>query len=143
MVLDEDQKRVFNERFKLVTRKGVYPYNYFDTFDRFDETALPSKEAFYNELKDTPITDADYNHAQNAFSTFEMSDLGNYHDLYLVTDILLLADVFQAFRNMCLSYYRIDPAHCYTTPGLSWQAALRMTNVELELLEDVDMHQCI
>ena len=67
MVLGEDQKRVFDERFKLVTRKGVYPYNYFDTFDRFDETALPSKEAFYNELKDTPITDADYDHAQNVF----------------------------------------------------------------------------
>ena len=64
MVLDEDQKRVFDERFKLVTRKGVYPYNYFDTFDRFDETALPSKEAFYNELKDTPITDADNDHAE-------------------------------------------------------------------------------
>ena len=141
--LDDDQKRVFNERFNLITRKGVYPYSYFTDFTKFSETSLPPKSAFYNDLNNTSISDSEYERAQNVFTSFNMEFLSDYHDLYLITDILLLADVFQVFRNMCLSYYHIDPAHCYTTPGLSWQAALRMTDVELELLDDVDMHQFI
>ena len=142
-ILNDHQQSVFNNRFQLVTRKGVYPYDYIDSFDKFNATSLPSKQSFYNHLKDAPIKDSEYDHAQNVFNDFEMNTLGDYHDLYLVTDILLLADVFTVFRRMCLSYYKIDPVHCYTTPGLSWQAALRMTDITLELLDDVEMHQFI
>ena len=108
---------------------------------RFEETSLPPKEAFYNHLKEAPVKDSDYEHAQKVFAEFEMDCLAQYHHLYLLTDITFLADTFTAFRKMCLNYYSIDPAHCYTTPGLSWQAALRMTGVKLELIEDVDIHQ--
>ena len=84
-----------------------------------------------------------YEHARTVFNAFQMNTLDEYHDLYLITYILLLADVFTAFRRMCLSYYKIDPVHCYTTPGLSWQAALRMTDFTLELFDNVEMHQFI
>ena len=124
-------------------RKGVYLYEYFDGFHRFEETSLPPKSAFYSHLKNSPISDEDYEHAQETFNSFEMKSLGAYHNCYLNIDLLLLGDLLRLFRNMNLSYYRIDPAHCFTTPGLSWQAALRMTGVELELLDDVDMHQFI
>ena len=141
--LNDDQRAVFEQRFNLVRRKGVYPYEYFDTFQKFSETSLPPKSAFYSQLKNSPISDDDYKHAENTFSTFEMDSLGSFHDYYISLDILLLADLLSAFRNMSLSYYRIDPAHCFTTPGLSWQAALRMTGVELELIDNPDIHQLI
>ena len=141
--LNDHQQSVFDNRFQLVTRKGVYPYDYVDSFDKFHDTSLPCKPSFHNQLKDAPIKDSEYEHAQTVFNAFQMNTLGEYHDLYLITDILLLADVFTVFRRMCLSYYKIDPVHCYTTPGLSWQAALRMTDVTLELLDNVEMHQFI
>ena len=85
------------------------------------------------------ISDEDYQHAQNVWKKFNMTNMGEYHDLYLKTDVLLLADVFEGFRNLCEIHYELDPAHYYTTPGLAWDAMLKMTGVQLELLTDSDM----
>ena len=124
----------------LLLRKGVYRYDYMDSESTFEETSLPTKEAFYNRLRDENISDEDYLHAQLVFSTFNLRNLGEYHDLYLKSDVLLLADVFENFRSICLNYYELDPCHFYTSPGLAWQACLKMSNVELELLTDPDMY---
>ena len=108
--------------------------------EKFQNTCLPPKEAFYSSLKDEHISDADYEHAQRVFDTFQCQNLGDYHDLYLKSDVLLLADVFENFRNIYQEYYQLDPGHFYTSPGLSWLACLKMTGVELELLTDPDMY---
>ena len=128
------------QQLALLLRKGVYPYSYMDHVNKFEELQLPSKEHFFNILKQEPISDQDYTHAQNVWNTFQMQNLGEYHDLYLKTDVLLLEAVFENFRTICLTNYCLDPAHYFTSPGLSWSAALRMTAIELELLTDIDMH---
>ncbi|XP_021359655.1 uncharacterized protein LOC110454477 [Mizuhopecten yessoensis] len=125
---------------KLLLRKGIYPYEYVDTADRFSEQKLPSKEKFYSSLSRSDVSDADYAHAQSVWEKLNIRDLGQYHDLYLKTDVLLLADVFENFRHMCLDYYGLDAAHFYTSPGLAWSAALKMTGVRLELIRDPDMY---
>ena len=137
--LRDDEKVKLQTMHKLMSRKGVYPYSYFDRFERFSETELPPKKEFYNKLTDSHITDDDNNHAQHVFKSMGMKNLKDFHDFYLTTDVLLLADVFETFRDMCLRNYRLDPSHFYTAPGLSWEAALKMTNVKLELLTDPDM----
>ena len=86
------------------------------------------------------ITEEDYAHAQTVWREFGLQNLGQYHDLYVLTDVLALADVFENFRDICLNYYGLDAVHFYTSPGLAWQAALKMTGVHLELLTDIDMH---
>ena len=121
-------------------RKGVYPYEYMDTWDRFTEPKLPPKEAFYSKLSDAHISDEDYTHAQKVWETFGCLSLGDYSGLYCRTDVLLLADVFETFRKTCLRQYGLDPAHYYTSPGLSWDALLKKTGVGLELLTDYDQH---
>ena len=123
----------------LLLRKGVYPYEYMDNWERFDETSLPNKESFYSNLNMENIDDIDYRHGNNIFKIFKLNYLGEYHDLYVQRDPLLLADVFENFRNKCLEVYELDPAHLLSLPGLSWQACLKKTNVELELLTDYDM----
>ena len=120
-------------------RKGVYPYEYMDSWERFDETSLPNKKAFYSELNLEDITDKDYEHAQKVWEVFEIKNLGEYHDLYVQSDTLLLADVFENFRDKCIEIYELDPAHFLSAPGLAWQACLKKTKVELELLTDIDM----
>ena len=127
------------DKLSLVKRKGVYPYDYMDTLERLKETKLPPKEAFYSKLKNEDISDEDYAHAQKVCDVFEMKHLQDYHDLYNENDVLLLADVFENFRNICLENYKLDPAHYFTAPGLAWDAALKETKVELELLTDIDM----
>ncbi len=123
----------------LLTQKGIYPYDYMDSFERFNETQIPSKENFYNKLNNSHIPDKDYEHAQNVWKKYNIKNLGEYHDLYLKTDVLLLADVFEAFRTICHSGYGLDPAHYYTAPGLAWSAMLKMTKQDLDLITDVDM----
>ena len=120
-------------------RKGVYPYEYADTWERFSEISLPSKEDFYSNLNMEDISDIDYRHANNGFKVFKLENLGNYHDLYVQSDTLLLADAFNNFRNMCIKEYELDPAHFLSLPGLAWKACLKKTNIELELLTDYDM----
>ena len=124
----------------MLLRKGVYPYQYTDSWERFDETSLPDKKkAFYSELYLEDITDKDYTHAQKVFEEFNLKNLGDYHDLYVQSDTLLLADVFENFRNKCIEIYELDPAHFLSAPGLAWQACLKKTEVELELLTNNNM----
>ena len=120
-------------------RKGVYPYEYMDNWERFNETSLPSKESFYSNLNMEDIDGIDYRHGNNVFNKFKFNNLGDYHDLYVQSGTLLLADVFENFRHMCLKEYELDPGHFLSLPGLAWQACLKKTNVELELLTDYDM----
>ena len=126
-------------KFILLLRKGVYPYEYMDNWERFNETSLPNKESFYSSLNMENIDDIDYRHGNNVFKKFKLKNLGEYHDLYVQSDTLLLADVFENFRNMCIKVYELDPAHFLSLPGLAWQACLKETIVKLELLTDYDM----
>ncbi|XP_071054945.1 uncharacterized protein [Onthophagus taurus] len=127
------------QQFKLTTRKGVYPYDYIDNFDKFNETCLPEQEKFFSILANEGITDDDYSHALDVWNTFDCKTLGDYSDLYLKTDVLLLCDVFENFRNLTINHYGLDAAAFYTAPGLSWAASLKSTHVKLELLKDIDM----
>ena len=126
-------------KFILLLRKGVYPYEYMDNWEIFNETSLPNEESFYSNLNMENIDDIDYRHGNNVFERFKLKNLGEYHDLYVQSDTLLLADVFENFRNTCIEVYELDPAHFLSLPGLAWQARLRKTNVKLELLTDYDM----
>ena len=98
---------------ELMKRKGVYPYDYMDSFDKFNDKNLPPKEKFYSILNDEHITDKDYKHAQNVWNTFNLKSMGEYHDLYLKSDVLLLTDVFEKFRKTCLTHYKLDPCHYF------------------------------
>ena len=120
-------------------RKGVYPYEYMDTWEKFSEISLPSKEDFYGNLNMEDISDIDYRHANNVIKRFKLENLEDYHDLYVQSDTLLLADVFNNFRDMCIKEYELDLAHFLSLPGLAWQACLKKTNIELKLLTDYDM----
>ena len=126
-------------QYGLLTRKGVYPYEYINSWDRFEETQLPPMNAFYSNLNMSSISEEDYQHAQRVWKEFGIHNLGDYHDLYLRTDVVLLANMFEAFRDTCLKHYKLDPAHFYTSPGLAWCACLKRTGIELELLTDPDM----
>ncbi|XP_057313055.1 uncharacterized protein LOC130654451 [Hydractinia symbiolongicarpus] len=132
-----------DDTFKLMRRKGVYPYEYMDGWRRFKETELPPKEAFYSKLNMKGISDEEYEHAQKVWNVINPKgdevNMGDYHDLYLTTDVFLLADVFETFRGVCQNQYKLDPAHFYSAPGLAWKAALKYTDIKLELLTDVEM----
>ena len=131
------------KRLNLMSQKGVYPYDFMDSFEKFDQTELPTKDQFYSILNDQHITDDEYDHAKKVWKAFKIKTMGEYHDLYLGSDVLLLADVFESFRKTCLQYYKLDPCHYFTSPGLSWDAMLKMTNIKLELMTDIDMFQFI
>ena len=143
---EKDLKRLANiydfcngdlNKFTLLLRKGVYPYEYMDSSERFNETSLPDKEPFYSNLNMEDITDVNY--AKRVFKSLKNKILGDYHDLYALSDTLLLADVFQNFRNMCIKVYELDPAHFLSAPGFAWQASLKKTELELESITDHDM----
>ena len=136
---DLEFKDLEHFQLELLKKKGVYPYKYMDSFSKFEETELPNKKEFFNELNNTAISDYEYQHARKVWDSFKIKNLGEYHDLYLKTDVLLLADVFQNFRNKCLKDYGLDPAHYSTSPGVSWDAALKKTKVKLDLITDIDM----
>lgn len=132
-------KDASNEQIKMLERKGVFCYDYVDSWEKLDETALPSKEAFYSQLTDEKIDDKDYQFALEIWKKFNIKTLGDNADLYLCVDVCLLAIVFESFRETCRQIYKLDPANYYTAPGLSFDAMLKFTEVELELLKDVDM----
>ena len=132
-------KHVFKTNTSLLTRKGVYPYDYVSSLEKLSETQLPPKEEFYSKLNDEDITDDDYQHAIRVWNTFGCKTIRDYHNLYLKSDVLLLADVFENFRKTCLKHYKLDPAHYYTSPGLAWDACLKETGQHLQLLSDYDM----
>ena len=111
----------------LLTRKGIYPYEYMPSWDKFKKVQLPPIEAFYSNLNMSNISEDDYQHVQCVWNEFNINNLGEYHDLYLQIDVILLANVFEAFRDTCLEHYKLDPAQFYTSSGLAWKAFLRKT----------------
>ena len=132
-------KREFKQHTELITRKGVYPYDYVSNLKKFSETQLPPREEFYSKLNDEHVSEEDFYHAIRVWEVFNCKTIRDYHDLYLKSDVLLLADVFENFRKTCLKHYNLDPAHYYTSPGLAWDACLKETKQELQLLDDYDM----
>ena len=127
----------------LLTEKGVYPYDYMNSFDRFNETKLPDRNDFYSHLYEEEITDKDYARANIVWKHFDIENLGEYHDLYLMTDVYLLTDVFENFRDMCLNYYGLDPAYYITLPNYAWNAFLSMTGVRLQQIHIKEMYEMI
>ena len=147
--IDEKLKNRFKNTFKfsnndinkfiLLLRIDVCPYEYMDEWEKFNGTSLPEKEEFCSNLNMTDVTDAAYMHAQRIYKDFEIKNLGEYHDLYLRNYTLLLADVFENFREMCLKIHHLDPTKFLSALRLAWQVALEETEVKLELLTDIDM----
>ena len=116
-------------QYELLTRKGIYPYEYMSSWDCFEEMQLPPIEAFYSKLSMSSISSDDYQHAQRVWKEFRIHNLGDYQDLYLRTDVVLLRNVYEAFRETCLEHYKLDPAHFYTSPGLAWKVCLKHTGI--------------
>ena len=113
----------------LLLRKGVYLCEYMDVWEKFNKTSLPEKEYFYSHLNMEDITDVDYAHVKRVCKDFEIKSLGEYYEWYVQSDTLLLADVIENFRNMCINIYKLDPAKFLSAPGLAWQAALKRLKV--------------
>ena len=124
---------------EILKQKGFYPYEYMDSEEKFNDTKIPPREAFYSKLSGRGITEKNYKHAGDVWNSFNMKIFKEYHELYNITDILLLADVFENFRDLCLKIYGLDPVYYFTAPGLAWDACLKMTSIELELLSDPNM----
>jgi len=137
-------------KFKAMISKGVYPYEYIDSYEKLYEKQLPPKEKFYSVLNDTNIKDSEYETAKNVWSLFDCKTMLDYHNLYLTSDVLLLADIFEAFKEVCYKIYDLDATYYYTAPGLSWDSFLKHTNevylnkfnkkFEIELITDADMY---
>ena len=133
----------YGYKLDLMSKKGIYPYDFMDSMEKFENKELPKIEDFYSTLNEEHISEKDYNHAKEVWNAFRIKNMGEYHDLYLQSDVLLLTDVFENFRNTCMQYYGLDPCHYFTGPGLSWDAMLKMTKVKLELMTDINMYQFI
>ena len=131
------------ESLKLLKQKGVFPYEYMTDFSKLSATSLPPKEAFYSQLSGSGISDKDYDHAKKVWNTFNCKTMGDYHDLYLRTDTLLLADVMTEFRKTCKKAYGLEALHYYTSPGLAWDAMLKITKVKLDFISDPNMYMMI
>ena len=129
-----------DKQLELVKCKGVYPYEWADSFKKFDWSCLPDKECFFSSLKGKGINNEEYDRVCKVWNVFGMKMFGEYHDLYLKCDVLLLCDVFEKFIDTCLEYYGLDPCHYFSSPGLAWNAMLKMSGVRLRLIDDIDMH---
>ncbi|XP_072931917.1 uncharacterized protein [Epargyreus clarus] len=135
-----DLKRNFpcNDDFTKLRRKGIYPYEFMTSYDSLKLKSLPTQSEFYSSLTDSNVSDDDYNRANEIWKHFRCQNMLDYSNLYLKTDVLLLTDVFENFRELCIKTYGLDPAHYYTAPGLSWDAMLKYTKIELDLLMDYE-----
>ena len=129
-----------NEQLKLVKEKEIYRYEYMSSFKKFKENKLPDKCTFFSSVKDCGINEKEYQRAINVWKVFKIKNLVGYHDLYLKPDVLLFCDVFEKFIKTCLEYYCLDPSHYFSSPGLSWDAVLKMTEIKLELISDIGMY---
>ena len=127
------------EQAEILKQKGFYPYEYMDSEEKFKDTKPPPQEVFYSKLSGRGISKKNYKHVWNVWNTFKMKKIKEYHELYNVTDVLLLADVFENFRDICLKNYGLDPVYYFTAPGLAWDACLKITDIDLELLSDLNM----
>ena len=143
-----------SKNLELLKQKDAYPYEYMDSFKRFGEEKLPHKKHLYSSVNDKTtsdsgekldghISDEDYLTCKKIWNEFNMKNMGDYHDHYLKKDVLLLADVFEKFIDTCLKFYGLDPCHYFSSPGLSWDAMLKMTGVKLEKISKVDMYLLI
>ncbi|XP_071632794.1 uncharacterized protein [Temnothorax longispinosus] len=128
-----------DDDFELLTRKGVFPYEYVDSVEKLEDTCLPPRDSFYSSLTGETVSESDYAHAANVWQRFSVRTLGEYSNLYLKTDVLLLADVFENFRDICVVSYGLDPAYYCTLPGFTWDDMLKHTCINFELLTDIDM----
>ena len=126
------------EKLALTKKKRVYPYDNMDSSQKFGDRQLPPKSSFYSILTDEGISDEQYGHTQKVWDIFGVKTIRDHHDLYLKSNILLLADV-ENLRKTCLQYYKLDPSHYFTSPGLSWDAMLKMTGIKVELMTDADV----
>ena len=124
---------------EILKQKGFYPYEYMNTEEKFNDTKPPPQKAFNSKLSGKGISNKNYNHVWNVWNTFKMKTFKEYHELYNITDVLLLADVFENFRDLCLKIYGLDPVYYFTAPGLAWDACLKITDIQLELLSDLNM----
>ena len=138
--LSKEFKEFRDKDLKLFKEKAVYLYAYMNSFKKFNETELPSKDKFFSSLTNENISEKDYEKAKDIWNTFNIKNLGEYHELYLKTDVLLLYDVFEKFINTCLNYYGLDPCHYFSSSALAWGARLKMIGIELELISDIDMY---
>ena len=120
-------------------RKGAYPFEYIDSWEKFNQTSLPPKRAYYCKLNEEDVIDADYKHAQKVWEMFEIKNQGKNHDLYVMSDTSLLSDVFENFRDKCIEIYGLDLTHFLSALGLAWKACLKKAGVNLELLTGIDM----
>ena len=128
------------EKLELVKKKGIYPYEYFNSFKNFKETNLPNIDKCFSSLKVCGISEKEYQRACDVWKVFEIKIFGEYHDLYLKTDVLMLRDVFEKFIKTCLTDYKLDPFNYISSPSLSWDAMLKMTGTELQKIDNIDMH---
>ena len=144
-------KEFVSKNLELLKQKGGYTYEYMDSFKRFSEEKLPDKKCFYSFVKDGTtgdngetldghINNEDYLKFKKIWNEFNTNNMGDYHDHYLKKDVLLLADVFEKFIDTCLKFYGLDPCHYFSSPGLSWDAMLKMTGMRLEKIVDIDMY---
>ncbi|KAB0801617.1 hypothetical protein PPYR_03803 [Photinus pyralis] len=135
-------RKFFNcdEEFKLLRMKGCFPYSYVDCLEKLDEKNIPPYDQFYNIMRGENISLEEYDRVLNVYNVFHCKNLGEYSDIYLKCDVLLLADVFENFRDLCMKIYGLDSAHYFTAPGLTWDAMLKYSKVRLELLTDMDMY---
>ena len=136
--LNNLNKYFTDKQAKLLKQKGFFPYDYMDNIEKLKDTKPPPQKAFYSKLTDKGINNYNYNHVLNVWKTWKMKTFKEYLELYNISDVLLLADVFENFRDICLKNYGLDPVYYYTAPGLAWDAMLKMTKINLELLSDVD-----
>ena len=132
-----------DEQFKLMIQKGVYPYDYIDNFNRLYENYLPDINEFYSKLYKSKCDIDDYKHAQKVFKVFGCKNILDYHNVYLKSDVLLLSDIWDNFRNVCYNNYGLDTCYYYTAPSLSWDSMLKITKIFLELITDVEMFKMI
>ena len=128
-----------SEDIPFISNKGTLPYDYLDCLEKFDEVDLPSIDKFYNKLYEREMKPEEYEKVKNFWQHFQCKDLGHFQDIYLKTDVVLLAAVFERFRRMTIFEFGLDPCHYFSSPGLTWAAMLRYTKAEIELLTDVDM----
>ena len=142
--LNEDEfihlRNHFGCNYHLMRQKGVFPYEWFNNCDKFDVTSLPDIEKFYSKLNNTHITPSEYEYANRVWNYFNCQTFGNYHDLYLITDVLLLCDVFETFRKNGMKSFGLDPAYFISLPAYSWECMLKTTEIKLDLLTDIDKY---
>ena len=154
-MLDKDFKYLVeefgSEKLELLKQKDAYPYNYMDSFERFDEEKLCDKKCFYSSFKDGKADDdgkkldrhiSSEAHLmyQKIWDEFGMKNMDDYHNHYSKKDVLLLVDLFEKLIDTCLKFYGLDPCHYFSSPGLSWDAMLKMTGIKLEKISDIDKY---